>query len=440
MPIFKSDDERKLLPRLKGKGSRVNFIHRMLAAAAGRETVSVGEEITVPVDLALGHDGTSEAFLSAWPSEGRVALPARTVFTLDHLLPAPTVAARELHRKLQEFARQHQIQLFSRGEGVLHQVVAERFTPAPGWIIAGADGHVATAGAFGALAFSLSPEDLVPVLLSGKLTLKVPAVYTIEVSGTLSPPVSARDLGLMLLGRLGKGEVKGKILGLQGKGIWGLTPAGKMSLCNLIGEMGAVTGLIIPSDETDRKTYVDLKVAGETLEPMIACPPSPANVRPLREVAGMPLTQVLVGGCASGRLEDMQELVNGLAGGSVHPDITLLVVPASQGVVHQMEKKGMSRALREQGALLLPPGCGPCPGKHLGLIAKGDRVLTTTVRNTPGRMGSAEGEIYLASPRAAGAAAAAGAISLFMHDAPASRREKPEVKPISTEVDGQIPR
>ncbi|HLE40955.1 MAG TPA: aconitase family protein [Nitrospirota bacterium] len=432
MPILKSDDKRKLFSYLKGKGPRANFIHRMLAAAAGRETVSVGEEITIPVDLALGHDGTADAFLSAWPSGGSVALPARTVFTLDHLLPAPTVPARELHRKLQEFARQHRIQLFSRGEGVLHQVVAERFTPSPGWIIAGADGHVATAGAFGALAFSVSSEDLVPVLLTGKLTLKVPHVYTVEVTGTLSPPVTARDLGLMLLGRLGKGEVKGKAIGLQGKGVWRLTPAGKMSLCNLMGETGAVTGLIIPPDEADKATSADLKVAGETLEPMIACPPSPENVRPLREVVGTPLTQVLVGGCASGRLEDMQELVKGLAGRSVHSDIILLVVPASQDVVHQMEKKGLSRALREQGALLLPPGCGPCPGKHLGLIAKGDRVLTTTVRNTPGRMGSAEGEIYLASPRAAGAAAAAGAVSLFMRKPPASRRGRPASKHINT--------
>src|SRR3990172_7161212 len=251
MPIFKPDDGRKLLPHLRGKEPSVNFIHRVLAAAAGRETVNVGEEISVSVDLALGHDGSAEAFLSAWPPGGEVALPARTVFTLDHLMPAPTVAAREIHRKLQEFARQHHIQLFSRGEGVLHQVVAERFAPLPGWILAGADGHVATAGAFGSLAFSVSPEVLVTVLLTGKLTVKVPAVYTVEVTGTLPPPVTARDLGLMLLGRLGKGEVKEKALVLRGKGVWGLTPAGKMSLCNLIGEMGAVTGVIVPPGEAN---------------------------------------------------------------------------------------------------------------------------------------------------------------------------------------------
>ncbi|MCL4423867.1 MAG: aconitase family protein [Firmicutes bacterium] len=389
----------------------MNFFHRALAKAAGREQVEVGQEITVPVDLTLGHDGSAEKFLAAWPPEGQAAAAERTVFTVDHLLPAPTIAARELHRRLEEFARRGQIQLFSRGEGVLHQVVAERFTPRPGWIVAGADGHVATSGAFGSLAFSLQPEELVPVALTGRLTLKVSATYTVELTGSMPPGVASRDLGLALLGHFAPGEVKGKAVLLQGESVWALTPSAQMALCNLIGEMGATTGLIIPPAEVDSGAPVDLKLAAETLEPMVACPPSPANVHPLKEMAGLPLTQVLVGGCASGRLEDMVELARGLAGRSVHPDVTLLVVPASRAVLDQMEERGLARALREQGALLLPPGCGPCPGKHLGLIAQGDRVLAATVRNTPGRMGAATGEIYLASPRAAGLAAAAGAIT-----------------------------
>jgi 3-isopropylmalate/(R)-2-methylmalate dehydratase large subunit len=199
-----------------------------------------------------------------------------------------------------------------------------------------------------------------------------------------------------------------------------------MSLCNLIGETGAVTGLIIPPEEADDASTVDLQIAGETVEPVVACPPSPANVRTLKDVAGLPLTQVLVGGCASGRLEDMRELLRGLGGRPVHRDVTLLVVPASQNVLNTMEDQGLSRDLRDQGALLLPPGCGPCPGKHLGLIAPGDRVLAATVRNTPGRMGSVEAEIYLASPRTAGASAAAGAIAELPRKLPEvpKRRER----------------
>ncbi len=389
----------------------MNFFHRVLAKSAGREKVETGDEISVSVDLALGHDGSAEQVLSTWPSDAKVAQPHKTIFAIDHLLPAPTVSARELHHKLREFARQQQIHLFDRGEGVLHQVVAERFTPQPGWILAGADGHVATAGAFGSLAFSISPEELISVLITGTLTIKVPHVYTIEVAGSLPSAVTARDLGLMLLGQVGQGQVKGKALVLRGSGVWGLTRSGKMSLCNLFGEMGAVTGLIMPPEEVDDASTIDLQVPGENLEPVVACPPSPFNIKTLKDVAGLPLTQVLVGGCASGRLEDMRELLRGLAGRPVHRDVTLLVVPASRSVLNRMEDQGLSRELRDQGALLLPPGCGPCPGKHLGLIAPKDRVLAATVRNTPGRMGSAEGEIYLASSRTAGASAAAGVIA-----------------------------
>ncbi len=168
----------------------MDFFRRVLTKAAGRNKVETGDEISVSVDLALGHDGSAEKFLSAWPSNAAVAQPAKTVFAVDHLLPAPSIRARELHRKLHEFARQQHIHLFDRGEGVLHQVVAERFTPQPGWILAGADGHVATAGAFGSLAFSISPEELVSVLMTGALTLKVPPVYIIEVTDSLPSAVT----------------------------------------------------------------------------------------------------------------------------------------------------------------------------------------------------------------------------------------------------------
>ncbi|GFN21850.1 MAG: 3-isopropylmalate dehydratase [Thermoanaerobacteraceae bacterium] len=389
----------------------MHYAHRVLARAAGRQQAEIGEIIEVPVDLALGHDGSAGEFLAAWPPGARVAIPAKTVFTLDHLLPAPTVEARELHRRLLSFGREQQVHVFARGEGVLHQVVAERFTPRRGWIIAGADGHVATAGAFGALAFSLKPKDLVKVLLTGKVQVSVPGVYTVEIKGSLPPGRTARDLALEVIRHLNREAIRGKVLAFQGEGVWQLSVSGRMALCNLIGETGAVTGLIIPPEETAPGTKPDLELVAEEIEPLVACPPSPANVRPLRELYGLPITQAVVGGCSSGRLEDMRELACGLGENKVHKDVTLLVVPASACVLTQMEKEGLAGTLREQGALILPPGCGPCPGKHLGLLAPGDRVLAATVRNVPGRMGSIEGEIYLASPRAVGAAAAAGAVA-----------------------------
>lgn len=389
----------------------MHYVHRVLAGAAGRSRAEVGEILEVPVDLALGHDGSAGEFLAAWPPGTKVAIPPRTVFTLDHLLPAPTVEARELHRRLLSFGREHGIHVFGRGEGVLHQVVAESFTPRSGWILAGADGHVATAGAFGAVAFSVRPAELVKVLATGRLSVPVPGVYTVEVKGDLPPGVTARDLALEVLRHLDREVVRGRVLAFQGEGVWRLSISARMALCNLVGETGAVTGLIIPPEETAPGTKADLELAAEEIEPLVACPPSPANVRHLRELYGLPITQAVVGGCSSGRQEDMLQLTAGLAGREVHKEVTLLVAPASTTVLNWMEDKGLTRALREQGAVLLPPGCGPCPGKHLGLVAPGDRVLAATVRNAPGRMGAPQGEIYLASPAAVGAAAAAGAVA-----------------------------
>ncbi|MCG0277130.1 MAG: aconitase family protein [Thermanaeromonas sp.] len=388
----------------------MHFVHRVLAAAAGRPKVETGENIIVKIDLALGHDGTAEKVLAHWPPGGKVWRPEKAVFTLDHLLPAPTVAARELHRRLLEFGQEQKIHVFSRGEGVLHQVVAEKFTPRAGWIIAGADGHVTTSGAFGALAFTVKPEELVGVLLTGRLPVRVPPLYTVEVVGRLPKGTTARDLALEVIRNLDRERVQGAALVFQGEGVWNLGTAGKMALCNLIGETGAVTGLIIPPEEVKPGEKPDLKIDASSLKPLVACPPSPFNVRFLKHLEGLPITQGVVGGCASGRLEDMRELIVGLNGRLVHKNVTLLVTPASREILTAMEREGMTRALREQGAMILPPGCGPCPGKHLGLLAPGDRVLAATVRNTPGRMGADAAEIYLASPRAVGAAAAAGCL------------------------------
>lgn len=386
----------------------MHFIHRILAMAAGRERVESGEVIKVPVDLALGHDGTAEKVLTHWPPGGKVSIPQKTVFTLDHFLPAPTVEARELHRRLLNFGQEQNIYVLARGEGVLHQVVAEQFTPRRGWIIAGADGHVATSGAFGALAFSVKPEELIEVLLTGNLVIRVPSVYTVEVGGRLPAGVTARDLALEVLRNLDRERIQGAALAFQGEGVWTLSTASQMALCNLIGETGAATGLVVPPEEVEVGREPELKIEASNLIPLVACPPSPFNVRALKELEGLPISQGVVGGCSSGRLEDIRELLAGLAGRTVHKNVTLLVTPASREILTTMEREGLTRVLRKQGALILPPGCGPCPGKHLGLLGPEDRVLAATVRNTPGRMGASTAEIYLASPRAVGAAAAVG--------------------------------
>lgn len=392
----------------------MNFFYQSLAAAAGLSAVSAGMTINLKVDLLIAHDGTGGKLIQAWKKAGRrkVFNGQKVVITLDHQFPAPTAGARALHKQLQDFAAQEGIKLYRHGEGVLHQVVAEHETPRPGWIIAGADGHVSTSGAFGAIAFSLKPEEMAPVLATGTLEIVVPEVLRVGISGRLPQGADPHDLALTLTGLIGRGRARGRAVLISGEGIQGLSKDGKMAVCNRIGETGAVTGLIIPKEGAGWDDSAEIVIAfGETV-PVVACPPDPTHIRPLKEVAGLPVTQVIVGGCTGGRLDDMKALLQAMRGRKVHADTLLLVTPASAGVAEAMDRAGLTHALRQAGAVINPPGCGPCPGLHQGILAAGDRAVATSVRNVPGRMGAPEAEIYLASPHTAGLAAAAGALAV----------------------------
>ena len=390
----------------------MNFFHQSLAAAAGLSHVSAGMKINLKADLLLAHDGTGGKLIQAWEKAGRrkVFNGQKVVITLDHQFPAPTAGARALHKQLQDFSAREGIKLYRHGEGVLHQIVAEHETPWPGMIIAGADGHVSTSGAFGAIAFSLKPEEMVPVLATGTLEIVVPEVLSVGIHGSLPPEADPHDLALTLTGLIGRGRARGKAVLISGEGIWGLSLNAKLAVCNRIGETGAVTGLIIPRERAGRDDSVDIAVAAGEIVPVVACPPDPTHIRPLKEVAGLIVTQVIVGGCTGGRLDDIKALVQAMRGRKVHPDTVLLVTPASAGVAEAMDGDGLTRALRQAGAVINPPGCGPCPGLHQGILAAGDRAVATSVRNVPGRMGAIEAEIYLASPYTAGLAAVAGAL------------------------------
>jgi 3-isopropylmalate/(R)-2-methylmalate dehydratase large subunit len=391
----------------------MNFFYQSLAAAAGLSHVSAGMKITLKVDLLLAHDGSGGKLIQAWEKAGRpkVLNGQKVVITLDHQFPAPTAGARALHQQLQDFAAREGLKLYRHGEGVLHQVVAEHETPWPGRIMAGADGHVSTSGAFGAIAFSLKPEEMVPVLATGSLPIVVPEVLSVGIHGSLPPGTDPHDLALTLTGLIGRGRAQGKAVLISGEGIWGLSLDGKMAVCNRIGKPGC-HGPDHSQKRAGRGETEDIAVAAGEIVPVVACPPDPTHIRPLKEVAGLPVNQVIVGGCTGGRLDDIKALVQAMRGRKVHPDTVLFVTPASTGVAAAMEDAGLTRALRQAGAVINPPGCGPCPGLHQGILAAGDRAVATSVRNVPGRMGAPEAEIYLASPYTAGLAAAAGGLAI----------------------------
>lgn len=383
-----------------------DFFYKNLARCAGLPEIFLGQEIEVEVNLVLAHDGNGPKLLKLWNPEERVFDGRRIVFTIDHAFPAPTPEDRAFQKEFTQFSKVQGCVIFNQGEGVLHQVVAERLSLKPGMIIAGADGHVATAGAFGAIAFALTPEELIPVMKTGKLKLKVPPMLSVQLDGTLNEGVLPRDIALYLSWKLDD-QIKGKAMALSGSLVNGLSDAGRMTICNFLPEAGAVTAFVVPLGEEDRANFT---LYADEIEAMIAVPPSPNDVRFARELEGTPITVAIAGGCSAGRLEDIEVIAEVLKEQSVHPDVTFIITPASRKVAQEMDNKGLSSLIRERGAIIMPPGCGPCPGKHFGVLAEGDVAITTTIKNTPGRMGSTKASIYLASPRTVAQAAVKGVI------------------------------
>ncbi len=387
----------------------MNFFYQSLAAASSAPNIVSGQEINLKVDLILGHDGTWPKVLAAWKNSGyKLADGNKVVVTLDHGFPAPSIADRIFHQELYQLANEKNLKLYTQGEGVLHQVLAEERSLSAGMIIVGADGHVATAGAFGAIAFFLSAEQLIAPLETGYYQLTVPELLYITIENRPPDNVSARDIALKILGSHSR-ELKGKAVALAGSYFEQASVDSKMALCNLLPEGGALTAFILPSSEKGEGS--DIIIDGSSLEPMIAVPPAPTNVLPVKNLEGTKITVAIIGGCSAGRLEDMKACASVLQGKTIHPQVTLIITPASRTVANQMDELGLSSVLRSSGAVIMPPGCGPCPGKHFGLLSPSDKAITTTIRNSPGRMGSEEAEIYLASPLTVAQSALMGKIS-----------------------------
>ncbi|MGI1660200.1 MAG: aconitase family protein [Desulfitobacterium sp.] len=388
----------------------MNYFDQTLAKAASLPHIDPGLEISLKVDLILGHDGTWPKVLSAWKSGNyKLAADNKVFLTLDHGFPAPSIKDRIFHQELSQLAKEKNLKLYAHGEGVLHQVLAEEEPLAPGMLIVGADGHVATAGAFGAIAFSLSPEQLIEPLETGFYTVTVPETVTISLENQSTSNVMARDIALSILGNL-HNEIKGKAVALTGSYLEQASIDSKMTLCNLLPEGGALTAFVLPISENRGEANYSIDVGA--LEPLVAVPPAPTNVQPVSKLSGKKVTVAIIGGCSAGRMEDMLLCASVLKDKKVHPEVTLIITPASGKVANKMDEMGVTSVLRNSGAVVMPPGCGPCPGKHFGLLSPQDIAITTTIRNSPGRIGSEEAEIYLASPLTVALSALKGEIAV----------------------------
>jgi len=354
-------------------------------------------------------------------------------------VPAETPKTATNQKKVREFVAAQGITKFHdiRGDegGICHQVLAERGHVLPGMVVVGTDSHTTTHGAFGAFATGIGATEMAGVWTEGRLWFKVPSTFRIEVSGALAPWVSAKDLILYIIGQLGADGADYRAVEFEGRVIRNMTVASRMVLANLSMEMGAKvaftpvdeelleylagrTGTRIPlspSFEPDPDASYEQVIridAGESIpEPVVACPHSVDRVRPVSELTDVLVNQAVLGSCTNGRLEDLELAARVISFQRVHPRTRLLVIPASQQIYLDAIRLGYLQRLVAAGAMVNPPGCGPCVGVHQGILAAGEVCISSTNRNFIGRMGSKDSRVYLASPAVVAASAVAGHIA-----------------------------
>jgi len=415
----------------------MTLAEKILARASGREKVGPDEIVVAAIDLAMSHENADlvrKSFLEI--GVARVWDPERIVIILDHRVPAESERTAATHKAIREFVHAQGIRHFydvGRG-GICHQVLAENGHVLPGMVVVGTDSHTTTHGAFGAFATGIGATEMAGVWTEGRLWFKTPFTLRILVSGRFAPWVSAKDLILYIIGRLGADGADYRAVEFEGPAIRAMTVASRMVLANLSMEMGAKvaftpvdetlleylaarTGRTIPESpdfapdpdaQYERVIEIDLR---EVSEPQVACPHAVDNVRPVSAVRGTPVYQAVVGSCTNGRLEDLAVAAEILRGRRVHPRTRLLVIPASQQILLEAIRLGYIQNLIEAGAMINPPGCGPCVGVHQGILAAGETCISSTNRNFIGRMGSKDSLVYLASPAVVAASAAAGEIA-----------------------------
>jgi 3-isopropylmalate/(R)-2-methylmalate dehydratase large subunit len=373
----------------------------------------------------------------------RVWDPTRIVIIFDHRIPAESERTAATHKAVREFVAAQGISNFydvGRG-GICHQVLPENGHVRPGMLVVGTDSHTTTHGAFGAFAVGIGATEMAGVWTEGSLWFKVPHSLRIEVQGQLAQWVSAKDLILYIIGRLGADGADYRAVEFDGPVIRGLSVASRMVLTNLAMEMGAKVAFtpvdellldylrplapqkihrIAPDRDASYERTLTIDAGREVREPQIACPHAVDNVRPLSEVGNVAIDQAVLGSCTNGRLEDLEIAARVVAGRTVCERTRLLVIPASQQIYREALKLGYLETLVAAGAIINPPGCGPCVGIHQGILAAGETCISSTNRNFVGRMGSKDSRVYLASPAVVAASAIAGRI---VHPATVAKEE-----------------
>ena len=412
---------------------RQNLAEKILQAHTREKVGKPGQIVRCRVDGVLANDITAPLAIASFQGMGadRVFDPERIFLVCDHFTPNKDQDSAEQVKTVREFARQMGVVHYFEGgaSGVEHALLPELGLIGSGDIIVGADSHTCTYGALGAFATGLGSTDIAAAMVLGETWFKVPATIKVQLRGELRPWVGGKDIILALIGRIGVDGALYKALEFGGPGLQGLGVEARMTMANMAIEAGGKAGLFPAEDivleylqnagrhgdeplEADPEAEYEqvLDMILDELEPQVACPHLPDNVRPVREVRGIKLDQVVIGSCTNGRISDLREAARILRGRKAAPDLRLIVLPATPGIYAQALEEGLLLQFLQAGAVIGPPTCGPCLGGHMGILAGGERCLATTNRNFKGRMGSLDSEVYLSGPAVAAASAVAGEI------------------------------
>jgi len=410
----------------------MTITEKILASHAGVDLVRPGEMVQVKVDLALANDITAPLAINVFNELGVKTVFDRHKVALvqDHFVPNKDIPSAEQAKVMKEFALEHRVtHYFDLGDsGIEHVILPEKGLVVPGDVVIGADSHTCTYGALGAFSAGVGSTDLGVIMATGTVWLKVPETIKLVYDGRLGPWVGGKDLILFTLGLIGTQVYK--TLEFSGPLIPHLSMSDRLTMANMAVEAGAKSGIFEPDEIT--KKYLENRTEKEgvyffsdpnagyerivpinvdDMEPQIACPSNPNNVNPISQVERVALDQVFIGSCTNGRLEDLQIAADLLKGKSVCRGVRLIVIPGSPAVYKEAIKRGIVETLLDSGAVIGPPTCGPCLGGHMGVLARGEKALSTSNRNFVGRMGHAESEVYLASPAVAAASAVFGRIA-----------------------------
>lgn len=416
---------------------------KILARAAGRDSVKPGDVLEPAVSLAMSHENAAlviNQFKEIYKETGlepKVWDPSKIAIIFDHRVPAESAKTANNQKKIREFVAQQGISKLHeiRGDegGICHQILPENGYIRPGGVVVGTDSHTTTHGALGALAWGLGATEMAAVWALGRvLNVEVPASIKVVLNGRLPKLVTPKDIILHLIGKLTAQGANFRVLEFHGPTAQRMSTSGRLTLSNMSVEAGATSGVFVPDEETVRYLREEAGVTEDIplikpdedaeyeqvvtvnvakLAPQIACPHTVDNVKAVDEVAGRKIDQIVIGSCTNGRLDDIKLAASILKGKKVARSTRMLVFPASGRIYQEAMAKGYIKSLAEAGAVIMNAGCGCCLGVHQGALADGEVALSTTNRNFKGRMGNPNAEVYLCSPAVAAVSAITGVIT-----------------------------